>query len=67
MMTAYHSSVYLNPATQTPPVECPLLICVDGKLIQCARTKWASSHTEDLEFETEDGRLITGRFPWTYP
>ena len=50
-----------------PPVRCPLLIKVDGKLIHAERTGFVASKGSDMEYELEDGSLIMGRYRWTYP
>ena len=62
------TDIHLNPASQTPPVDCPLLIEMpDGKLLRVERRDWARSHSEQLVFYTTCGRQITGKFRWTYP
>lgn len=50
-----------------PPVRCPLLIQVDGKLLHAERTGFVASKGSDMEYELADGRLIMGRYRWTYP
>lgn len=58
---------HMNPATQTPPVGCPLLILLpSGRLVQVERRQWAASHNEQLEF-CGDGIGYWGRYEWTYP
>ncbi|NLD15907.1 MAG: hypothetical protein GX665_12605 [Gammaproteobacteria bacterium] len=58
--------VHMNPAGQTPPVGCPLVIAVGKKLVVCERREWAASHADSLVFYTPDGVSIHGRYPWTY-
>lgn len=60
-------TLHLNPESQLPPVDCPLLIDVEGELLQARRTSFVERRDLQLEYELEDGRLITGRFMWTYP
>ena len=60
-------NIHLNPASQTPPVDCPLLIEVDGQLVRVIRRQWARSHNAPLAFYRPDGVLIMGRYRWTYP
>lgn len=59
--------VHLNPADQLPPVNCPLLIQVDGELLQAERTSFIASRDRAMVYRLNDGREIEGRFPWTYP
>ena len=61
------SRVHLNPASVLPPVDCPLMIKVDGKLVQAVRTGFISSRANPMGYRLADGREIEGRFPWTYP
>lgn len=57
----------LNPATQTPPVGCPLLIRLPtGRLVRVERRRWATNHNDPLEFYG-DGIGYWGRYEWTYP
>lgn len=60
--------IHLNPPSQTPPVDIPLLVQLDdGSYVRCIRKKYARSHDELLEFHTDDGKIIIGRLWWTYP
>lgn len=59
--------VHLNPADQLPPVDCPLLIQVDGELLQAERTSFIASRDRAMVYRLYDGRELEGRFPWTYP
>ena len=61
------TEIHLNPASQTPPVDCPLLIEVDGQLLRVIRYEWARSHSDVLYFYLLDGGMITGRYRWTHP
>ncbi len=58
---------HLNPASQLPPVDCPLLISVQGQLLRACRPTFAERKGDDLEYELAGGGVIIGRFPWTYP
>lgn len=59
--------VHLNPADQLPPVDCPLLIQVDGELLQAERASFIASRDRAMVYRLNDGRELEGRFPWTYP
>ena len=56
----------LNHPDQLPPVECPLLIQVDGELIPAERTCHVETRDRQMIYATEKGEVI-GRFYWTYP
>lgn len=57
---------HFNPKTQLPPVDCPLLIKVNGVLMKAHREQYAISKDSQLEYVTEHG-VIIGRYDWTYP
>ena len=57
----------LNHPNHLPPVGCPLLILVDGELIGAERTSYIEKRDRKMEYRTEHGELIVGRFEWTYP
>lgn len=59
--------LHLNPANQLPPVDCPLLIEVDGKLERVVRPSFVERRGQDLTYQTADGRALVGQFRWTYP
>lgn len=50
-----------------PPVSCPLLIKVDGKVLRATRTSHIERPDGEMNFVTECGRQLVGRFDWTYP
>lgn len=50
-----------------PPVDCPLLIEVEGKLIRAHRENWELSKESEMEFILPDGGKLVGRYRWTYP
>lgn len=58
---------YLNRPDHLPPVGCPLLIEVDGRLLQAHRTGFISERSREMDYELVDGTTITGRYRWTYP
>lgn len=58
---------HLNPASQLPPVGCPLIIEVHGRLLRAERTSFVQSRDHELAYRLADGTEITGRFCWTYP
>lgn len=57
----------LNSGERLPPVGCSLVILVDGCLVRAVRTGIIAKKTDDMEYRLDDGRLILGRFDWTYP
>jgi len=59
--------VHLNRPEHLPPVGCPLLIGVGDMLLRVERTWFIEDRTRMMEYVTEDGRKITGRYYWTYP
>lgn len=50
-----------------PPVNCPLLIRVDGVVLRATRTSHIECPNGEMNFVTECGRQLVGRFDWTYP
>ena len=65
------SNVHLNHESLLPPTDTPLLILIpsSGVLLEVQRTRHVSNreHELELEYVTENGTLITGRYRWTYP
>lgn len=59
--------IALNDAGHLPPVRCPLLIEVDGQLIQAYRTSFVEQRDRQMEYRLENGQIIIGRYRWTYP
>lgn len=57
---------HFNPASQLPPVDCPLIIKVNGVMVKAHREQYAISKDSQLEYVTNDG-IIMGRYEWTYP
>lgn len=60
-------AIHLNSAERLPPVGCWLVILVGGVLVRAIRTGIIAKKTDDMEYRTEDGTVIYGRYPWTYP
>lgn len=56
----------LNHPNSLPPVGCPLVIMVKGKLVRAERTAHIEEKSRDMTYRTEAGE-ITGRYEWTYP
>lgn len=50
-----------------PPVECPLLIRVKGQVLRASRIHHIERPDDDMDYITDDGTLLVGRFWWTYP
>ncbi len=59
--------VHLNSADKLPPVGCPLLIELPSGLTRAERTGIIADKANSMEYRTADGRMVYGRFPWTYP
>ena len=57
---------HLNSADALPPVNCPLLIEVDGELLRAERTSFIPKRGDAMVYQLAD-RQIEGRFKWTYP
>ncbi len=59
----------LNSPEHLPPVGCWLLINIPGykNLIKAQRTSYLQKKTHEMEYITEFGMKITGRYRWTYP
>jgi len=65
MPVTEQEAVHLNH--NLPPVHCPILIQVDGKLLRAERTSHITHKDDEMVYLTSDGKIITGRYPWTYP
>lgn len=59
--------MHLNHETTLPPVDCPLLIQVDGQMVRAFRPTFVEDRRDELTYELADGTLLSGKFPWTYP
>ena len=66
--------LFLNAASLLPPVRCPLVIKLDdGELVRVVRTSFIRDKDGAMEYREighapgTEGRVIVGRFPWTYP
>lgn len=59
--------VHLNNGGLLAPVGCPILIEVDGVLIEAQRTRYISAKGDNMEYRLPDGSVIEGRYRWTYP
>lgn len=57
---------HLNGPDALPPVDCPLLILVDGRLIPAERTGFIERRDRAMTYRTAAGEIV-GRFYWTYP
>ena len=58
---------HLNSKYVQPPVDCPLLIEVEGKLIRAHRENWELSKETEMEFILPNGDKLVGKYRWTYP
>ncbi len=59
--------MHLNSKDVLPPTDTPLLILVDGDIVRAIRPSLAKRKEDCLEYLTESGETILGRYPWTYP
>lgn len=59
--------MHLNSEYVQPPVDCPLLIEVEGSLVHAVRREWEVSKDAEMNFILKDGSEISGRYRWTYP
>ena len=59
--------MYLNSKDVLPPTDTPLLISVNDVIIKAIRPSLAKRKEDCLEYLTESGETILGRYPWTYP
>lgn len=59
--------MHLNSEYVQPPVDCPLLIEVEGSLVPAIRREWEVSKDAEMRFTLQDGSEISGRYRWTYP
>lgn len=64
MTTQY---THFNSATTLPPIECPLVLLVDGKVVRAHRPTPVHKRGDDMVYITEDGTELVGQYPWTYP
>lgn len=58
---------HFNHSSTLPPVDCPLVLAVDGKQVLAERTSYIRSKKDEMEYRTKDGKVLVGRFNWTYP
>lgn len=62
-------SIHFNDADSRtlPPVDCPLLIRVEGEVLRASRVSHIEQPGDDMDYRTDSGQLLVGRFDWTYP
>lgn len=59
---------HLEAAGHLPPVSCNLLIeVVPGVLFKAYREAFTERKGNQLDFTLSCGKVITGRYRWTYP
>lgn len=56
-----------NRAALLPPVGCPLVIKVAGHVLRAERTSHLSDKSGLMDYKLSDGKVIQGRFEWSYP
>lgn len=66
-LAARRPRIQWNSADLLPPVGCPLLILANGRSQRAERTRHVAERGQGMEYRLANGRLITGRFAWTYP
>lgn len=62
-------SMHFNHPSILPPTHTPLLILIPCSLepVRVERTSHVVSRDRDLEYVTETGIKIIGKYMWTYP
>lgn len=61
-------ALHFNSPSSLPPVGCPLLIRLPcGAALHVERTGYLQDRNGQMEYRLQDGRLIVGRYEWTYP
>ncbi|KAE8546126.1 hypothetical protein [Marinobacter nauticus] len=67
--TTEGQEVWLNSSSLLPPVDCPLMVEVEGVncLVAARRTRFISKKTDNMEYQIFTGQTIHGRLRWTYP
>lgn len=56
-----------NSESRLPPVDCPLVVLAEGWSQPVTRTCHLTDKGGQMNYLTQDGRRLVGRFPWTYP
>lgn len=59
--------MHLNSKDVLPPTNITLLILVNDVIIKAIRPSLAKRKEDYLEYLTESGETIFGRYKWTYP
>lgn len=56
-------------ADRLPPVDCPLVIKVAGAIVlEVERISFIESKDREMQYRLKhNGRVIEGRWPWSYP
>lgn len=60
------TDVHLNHESILPPVDCPLVILVDGELVKAIRPTYVEEKGDSLTYVLSDGSTLEGRYAWTY-
>lgn len=59
---------HFNSPSTLPPVGCPLLLRLPcGAVLQAERTGYLQDRGGQMEYRLQDGRVISGRYEWTFP
>lgn len=58
--------IHYNPATMLPPVGPHFIILKDNNEIKVKRDTYVSRSDNKLEYRTNSGDLIIGRFSWRH-
>lgn len=56
-----------NNPERLPPVDCPLVINVNGVTMSATRISHLSDRGGEMDYRLAAGEVIRDRFPWSYP
>lgn len=54
-------------AERLPPVDCPLVINVNGAHLHATRISYLQEKNGQMDYRLASGVVIRGRYPWSYP
>lgn len=64
-------AIQWNPPERLAPVGCPLILNLgpqyDWDIAFAERISHLQGRGDEMEYQTEFGQIITGRFLWAYP
>lgn len=56
----------LNHPKRFAPIDCPIVILVDGEMVEASRTR-PIDENGIMEYKLAGGELIAGAYHWSYP